>query len=49
VSERSGFRKSIDASSAESLSSRLVACFWFGYFYFTYYLGIGPMLDAGEV
>jgi hypothetical protein len=48
VSDRLGSQKSIQASSATILSLRLSACLRFeGYFYFTYFPGIGPMLDAG--
>jgi hypothetical protein len=48
VSDWLGSQKSIQASSAKFLSLRLSPCLWFeGYFYFTYFPGIGPMLDAG--
>jgi hypothetical protein len=50
VSDRFGSHQSIQGLPAKDLSLRLSATFSFeGYFYFTYYLSIGPMLDAGEV
>lgn len=48
MSERAEFGKSIDAFSADFPSLRLFTWFWFGYFY-VYYPGIQPMLDAGGV
>jgi hypothetical protein len=45
VSDRLGSEQPNQVRSAKDLSSRLFE----GYFYYLFYLSIGPMLDAGEV